>query len=451
MNTLRTAAVALLPLELWVVALAVGGSVAITRMLPVAVLVAACFWLVRLVAWGRLSVRTPLDWLVALLAALIPVTLVVTPVPVETRTQVLRLLCGIALFYAVANWATTLGRLRLLLGATIVVAAASAALTPLVVAGAPDKFWLLPSALYPRRPSLVDEAINFNVMAGMLVLLLPVPLAASAFGGPPMPRALRTGAAVAAAVVAAIIVWTQSRGALIAMAAIVACMVGLRWRRGWLVCAVVAAGGVALLALGGGAPALNPLALEGPQASIGDRMEIWRRAVGMIGDFPITGVGLGAFGDVANVLYPFYVLPPPFPHAHNLFLQVAVDFGLPGLAVWLAIVGVVARCAWRVRQHGCRTGDAFAVVYGAAMLGSLTGLLVHGLLDAVTWGMVRPAVVVWGMWGLAIASYRCFRGAAVPVPAVTPTLRHSTERRSSDPLGGRAHSDESPPRPSARA
>jgi hypothetical protein len=40
---------------------------------------------------------------------------------------------------------------------------------------------------------------------------------------------------------------------------------------------------------------------------------------------------------------------------------------------------------------------------GAGLLASQAALVVHGLTDAVTWG-TRPAVVVWVMWGLAMAA-----------------------------------------------
>ena len=42
---------------------------------------------------------------------------------------------------------------------------------------------------------------------------------------------------------------------------------------------------------------------------------------------------------------------------------------------------------------------------GAGLLASQAALAVHGLTDAVTWGM-RPAVLVWAIWGLALTAAR---------------------------------------------
>jgi hypothetical protein len=41
---------------------------------------------------------------------------------------------------------------------------------------------------------------------------------------------------------------------------------------------------------------------------------------------------------------------------------------------------------------------------GAGLLASQAALLLHGSLDAVTWGMVRSAPLVWLAWGVAAAA-----------------------------------------------
>ena len=96
------------------------------------------------------------------------------------------------------------------------------------------------------------------------------------------------------------------------------------------------------------------------------RREIWSRAIYMIQDFPFTGIGMGSFGEVADALYPFFSYSPgAILHAHNLFLQIAVDLGIPGLIAWLAILLVVIVLSWKLyrwasppecamRCFGCR-------------------------------------------------------------------------------------------------
>jgi putative inorganic carbon (HCO3(-)) transporter len=126
----------------------------------------------------------------------------------------------------------------------------------------------------------------------------------------------------------------------------------------------------------------------------------------MIQDFPFTGIGMGAFGDLADAAYPFFqFLPGSLSHAHNLFLQIAVDLGIPGLVAWLATLILVCAAAWRVYRVGSIKRDRWTAGLGAGLLCSQVALIIHGLTDAITWGMVRPAPLTWVVWGLAVASW----------------------------------------------
>jgi len=166
------------------------------------------------------------------------------------------------------------------------------------------------------------------------------------------------------------------------------------------------------------------MALSATQAlgGLDVRLEVWSHALYMIQDFPFTGSGFGAFGEVANRLYPFYLVAPEtaIPHAHNLLLQIAVDLGLLGLAAWLLAWFLACVAAWSVHRQGraesfqparlpeqpsgapAEMSGAWLAGIGAGLLGSQAALAVHGLLDAVTWG-ARPALIVWAIWGLGIA------------------------------------------------
>ena len=102
--------------------------------------------------------------------------------------------------------------------------------------------------------------------------------------------------------------------------------------------------------LGGGlaAPALTAKDLTDIN-SLAGRQEIWSRALYAIQDFPLTGTGPGLFRELVPPLYPLFRLSSDkdIAHAHNQWLQTALDFGLPGLiaylALWLGLVG----CLWR--------------------------------------------------------------------------------------------------------
>ncbi len=136
------------------------------------------------------------------------------------------------------------------------------------------------------------------------------------------------------------------------------------------------------------------------------RKEIWSRAIYMIQDFPFTGVGMGSYGFVADALYPLFSFAPgAILHAHNLFLQIGVDLGIPGLIAWLAILLVVIALSWKQYRYGRVHQNVQCAALGAGLLSSQLALVVHGMTDSVTWGMVRPAPLVWAIWGLAVAGW----------------------------------------------
>ena len=110
-----------------------------------------------------------------------------------------------------------------------------------------------------------------------------------------------------------------------------------------------------------------------------------------------------------------YPLPGPEvapPHVHNLFLQVGVDLGLPGMIAYLVLF---ITCLVRVGQAvtAFRTREnAGMVALSAGLLGSLVVAGVHGLLDAATWG-ARPSPLLWILLALSLATYRFSRQKAI--------------------------------------
>ena len=151
---------------------------------------------------------------------------------------------------------------------------------------------------------------------------------------------------------------------------------------------------------------IDMVSSSGAISGIDGRVEIWSRAIYMIQDFAFTGVGMGTFGDVADLLYPFFLYAPgTIPHAHNLFLQIAVDLGVMGLVAWLAIVIGVLITAWQLYKTTSGENKTISQAIGVGMMGSVIALLEQGILDAVTWGMVRPAPIVWVIWGTCIAAW----------------------------------------------
>ncbi|MCG8296234.1 O-antigen ligase family protein [Pseudomonas entomophila] len=60
------------------------------------------------------------------------------------------------------------------------------------------------------------------------------------------------------------------------------------------------------------------------------RPEIFQASLQMIGEHPWTGLGLGA-------IYRIEAAGLQFDHTHNMFTHIAVELGLPGMLLWIAV------------------------------------------------------------------------------------------------------------------
>jgi putative inorganic carbon (HCO3(-)) transporter len=402
----RGMAQTLAEVEPWLVIPCVVAGLAAPRLLGAALAVAGFFWLVRWVAWGEATVPTAGDVPVAGLALMIPVTMWVTALPEVTREQTLWLLSGMALFYVIVNWMRSAERERTAVRLLVGVGLLTAVVAPFAITWVTAiKLTMIPEALYGKIPLLARVPVHPNVLAGALVLGLPVPLALLLFGGKDLSRGERAASAVAVAGIAVILVLTKSRGAMLGGAAAGLTLAALRWRRAWIAIALGGlATGVALWRTGAG-PVIAKLSAAGATVGWPGRFEIWSRALYLTQDFPFTGIGMGTFKPVVNALYPFLLLGPnaDVPHAHNLFLQVAVDLGLPGLVAWLALLTAAAMGAWRVFQMGRREARPWDAAVGAGLLGAQIAMVTHGVLDAAVWGS-HSGLVVWAVWGVCMAS-----------------------------------------------
>jgi len=395
----------LLSLEIFIV----GGLTAATflsrRLLPLPVVAFVVFALLRLVAERRLLRRTPLDPAILLLVLMIPVTLWATALPEVTVPQIWRLLDGVALYYATAHWgAHTPERFRWLLRGVLLAGVGIAATAPFSVTWSASKLRFIPAGVYQRFSVLVSDTVHPNVMGGNVAMFLPLSAALLLFDWKTMRWWERVAVGLAGVFMGGVLVLTKSRGAWMGTLLALGLLLVLRWRWWGLAAGLLGAGAAAWgvqNTLGWNA-LWQSLAASGVVSGLDGRIDIWSRAVYMLQDFPFTGVGMGAFGPLADLLYPFFLAAPgKIVHAHNLFLQIGVDLGIPGLIAWLAGWLGVMWMGWRLYRTA---PAALARAAGAGVLLSQVVVGVHGLFDAVVWGQIRSAPLLWLLWGLAAAA-----------------------------------------------
>jgi O-antigen ligase len=226
--------------------------------------------------------------------------------------------------------------------------------------------------------------VNHNHYAGLMEMLVPIPLVFSLTRGARGSR--KTMAGIAAALMAGTIFLSGSRGGMVAFlvqAGVLALAVlrGQRSRtvtRALLPFLLIGVGLV--LWLGGNelAQRLETIHTE-TQAELsgGLRLEIDRDALRMFARKPILGWGMGVFPDVYPQFRSFHT-NFFINEAHNDYLQLLVEMGGMGFATMLWFLWLLFRNAGRKLQHWPE--DTNGAVGLAAMLG-VTGILVHSLVD----------------------------------------------------------------------
>lgn len=392
--------------EIWTVITLAGLSFIFPSFLGVTVVVATIFWIVRKLTTGQFTRRTPIDLSIIVLVLMGIVSMLLTTTPDITQVQVLRLYVGIAIYYSVVNWTSNLSRLRIVSYAVVLVAFVFALIGLFSISWNTAKIPFIPAAIYQSLPTLLTDISHRNVVAGYLVVLLPFCISLLIFGWKEYSWLLRTVIGIPIMGVMLVTILSQSRGAWIAFLLAISMLALLRWKLAWYIVIPL----FILIPLGiyfwGADQVLELLVTDETIQGIEGRTEIWSRAIYMIQDFPFTGIGMGSFGIVADKLYPFFLASPfTIPHAHSLLLQVAADLGLPGLIAWCANFLLIVLISWLVFRHARSRVENWMAGVGAGLLASLVALIVHGMIDSVVWGMVRPTPTIWAIWGLVVASW----------------------------------------------
>ena len=388
-------------------------------------------WLLRWYVTGHPGISTPLDISILLLLVMVPVAVWASALPELSLPKLTGLILGVATFRVVVHTGRRPPYLAWVVVAFLLVGVALAmlglvgtdwtnkvsALRPFLV-GIPRLITWLPGA---------EAGIHANELGGTLILFLPVSLALTQIRGLGRPVAdwvLRLGALFLSLFLAAVLLLTQSRSAWVGVAAGLGAMGWLRWR--WFRWLMLGAALLAVIVLCLVGPATvaqmffdsDPIAgtetLVGP-VSLEGRLELWNRAWFAIQDFPFTGVGLGAFRQVVHVLYPLFVTGQTVDvgHVHNLFLQVALDLGLPGLIAYLGLVGTAIWICWRVAGGRGPAHASPGEVHSwlaLGVLGSLVAFHAYGVTDAIALG-AKPGVAFWMLLALAALLWISLEGA----------------------------------------
>lgn len=258
--------------------------------------------------------------------------------------------------------------------------------------------------------------VNHNHYAGLMEMLVPIPLVMSLTRH--LHRKERIACGIAAAVMAGTIFLSGSRGGMLSIFVEFAVFSVLlfRQKKGVRVALALGAFGIVLVSLlswlGGKelTSRISSISSETrTEISGGMRLSIDRDALHMFRQRPVLGWGLGTFPTVYPQFRSFYT--NFFVNAaHDDYLQFLTETGLVGFAVILWFLLVLYRAA--LRKIGDWTSDITSAVTLSCTLG-FTGILVHSFVD----------------FNLQVPANAAFFYVLCTVAAAPPLLQRATKRR----------------------
>jgi len=416
-NRLESIARWLVAKEIWILLLLGPLFLLPRRSFSVVFLAIPILWILRWRVRGRLTRRTPFDWSILGLLVMLGVSFLVSADLDRSLPKLAGVLWGVAVFYAIVNRAPSPREMAWIalgiVGAGGLVALVGLAGTQWITGGKflPDRIYSLLPRVLLNIPGTAQGWIHPNEVGGSLALIVPFAFVVVASywndktKSESLPRIWNWWLLAAALVLTTgVLVLSQSRSALFGVVISVALYFAIRWRRARWVIAAVAVGALIVFAVLGYDRLGDLLAGSSSESTavgtldFAGRQEVWERALYAIQDFPFTGVGLNMFDPVSKVLYPYFLVSPDavLTHAHDIYLQVTVDLGIPGLVAYIALLSAMAYMVIDVWLHS--PSALFRTLALAAGLGVFAHQ-VFGFTDALGLG-VKPGIILWAMLGL---------------------------------------------------
>ncbi|MBN1537140.1 MAG: O-antigen ligase family protein [Anaerolineales bacterium] len=395
-----------------------------------ALLALPVIWFIGWLARGKPLPRTPLNPSLLLMAFMVLISLWATYDMSISLGKVCGVMLGIAVLFVFAHQVKSkrdwLICLAVLLSCGLGIAGISLLGTRWVTGGKLAFLTNITSNLPVRLTGLAGATEGFhpNEVAGALLWVLPLMLTVTIgliikvffpSRDDEKINTLHMGAlfvvTLAAIFTLLVFILTLSRTAYLALFIAIGILVWLILPRGWKIGTGIL--GIAALVIAGYILSTMDLdkineylfnSASGDSASslnsMEGRLEIWTRAYECIQDFAYTGMGMNTFRTAVYIVHPPMLFNPDtdIGHAHNEFLQAALDLGVPGL---LAFIWLYVLAFWQLFKSYrlAQRVDRNALPWVLGLAGGLIAHLLFGMNDAVALG-AKPGLLFWMLCGL---------------------------------------------------
>ncbi|MDT8902311.1 O-antigen ligase family protein [Anaeroselena agilis] len=361
----------------------------------------ALLWVARMATDGHLDLKpTPFDGAVALFVTLAAASILASPDRWVSFYNYYHLMGRyILLYYLVVNNFHTIDQLKRLVQAVLVSAGMVVVygLYQYVQGVDISAFEWVDGEQFPLLKVRIFSTLeNPNLLAGFLVVMAAL---AAGLGLNAEDRRCKAAFAVLVVALGVCLVLTYSRGAWLSFIAVVAAYGVLYSRKTfWLLLLVP----VAVLA-GQDVIMERLMSIFNPtDTSATLRIALWESTLAMIADRPLFGIGWAAY-PLVYPDYDFFINNPGITifHAHNMYLHIAAEIGVPGVLAFLALMFGHARLALAM------AGSATNRWVGGLMLGVLAaiiGIAVSGFTDYVLYSP-QMAMLFWLLNALTVVVY----------------------------------------------
>ena len=255
--------------------------------------------------------------------------------------------------------------------------------------GVADQTWQDSDMFSAISGRVVSTLENPNVLAEYLILVIPFAIVSLFMAG-----SIKKGAPfmIYAFFSVMCLVYTWSRGSWLGLIFAILILFAIMNKN-----SIVAYLGILLIVPF--APAVLPNSIIQRITTIGNiadtstsyRVSIWQASLKMIKDHIVSGIGVGV--EAFKLVYPEYSLAgiESAPHSHNLYLQICVELGAVGLAVFLlAMFFFLQHCFTAIKK----ADEKYIKLLAAGGLCAVTGFLVNGFTDYV-WYNYRVYLIFW--------------------------------------------------------
>jgi len=129
------------------------------------------------------------------------------------------------------------------------------------------------------------------------------------------------------------------------------------------------------------------------------RIALWESTIAMIMDKPLLGIGWGSYW----LVYPEYDFflnnaNVKIFHAHNMYLNIAAEIGIPGLIAFLSIMYGHVRLALSVLSGEVESWSSGLML---GIIAAIGGIIINGLTDYVMFN-IQLSMLYWLLNGLIV-------------------------------------------------